>query len=217
MKYRAVIFDLDGTLLDTIDDIAESMNSVLRNHGFPVHSVDRYKIMVGDGLEVLAERALPIEFRDDTTIQACARSMESFYSKNWDRSTKPYPGVATMLQYLQDRDVRMSIFSNKPHEFAVLMVSRLLSEWRFEMVLGARDGVPKKPDPKAAITIARALSIDPSQFLYLGDTNTDMKTAVAAGMVAVGVLWGFRGADELLESGARILLEKPEDIREIIG
>ncbi len=215
MKYRAVIFDLDGTLLDTIDDIAGSMNSVLRSHEFPTHPVDRYKIMVGDGMEMLVRRALPRE-ADDSTLQACVREMETAYSENWDTFTKPYPGVETMLRYLTGRGLRMSVLSNKSHNFAELMVSRLLPEWEFEMVLGARDGVPKKPDPKAALEIAEALSINPSQVLYLGDTNTDMKTAVASGMFAVGVLWGFRDVKELLESGAQMLLEKPENITEVL-
>jgi phosphoglycolate phosphatase len=215
MKYRAVIFDLDGTLLDTIDDIAGSMNSVLRGYEFPTHPVDRYKIMVGDGLEMMVRRALPKEL-DDSTVQACVREMEAVYSENWDTLTKPYPGVETMLRYFKGRGVRMSILSNKPHDFAELMVSKLLPGWEFEMVLGARDGVPKKPDPKAALEIAQALSINPSQFLYLGDTNTDMKTAVASGMFAVGALWGFRDAKELLESGAQMLLEKPENITEVL-
>lgn len=215
MKYRAVIFDLDGTLLDTIDDIAGSMNSVLRSYRYPAHPVDRYKIMVGDGLEMLVRRALPEE-SDDAIVQACVREMEKVYSENWDVVTKPYPGVETMLRYLKGRGLRMSILSNKPHDFAELMVVKLLPGWEFDMVLGARDGVPKKPDPKAALEIAQSLSIDPSQFLYLGDTNTDMRTAVASGMFAVGVLWGFRDAEELLESGAQALLEKPEDITEIL-
>lgn len=215
MKYRAVIFDLDGTLLDTIDDIAGSMNSVLRSYRYPTHPVDRYKIMVGDGLEMLVRRALPEE-SDDAIVQACVREMEKVYSENWNVVTKPYPGVETMLRYLKGRGLRMSILSNKPHDFAELMVAKLLPGWEFDMVLGARDGVPKKPDPKAALEIAQSLSIDPSQFLYLGDTNTDMRTAVASGMFAVGVLWGFRDAEELLGSGAQALLQKPEDITEIL-
>ena len=215
MKYRAVIFDLDGTLLDTIDDIAGSMNSVLGGYGYPTHPVDRYKIMVGDGMEMLVRRSLP-EGSDDATVQACVGEMEAAYSENWDVVTKPYPGVETMLRYLKGRGLRMAILSNKPHDFAELMVAKLLSGWEFDMVLGARDGVPKKPDPIAALEIAQSLSIDPSQFLYLGDTNTDMRTAVASGMLAVGVLWGFRDAEELLESGARVLLQKPEDITDVL-
>ncbi len=216
MNYQAIIFDLDGTLLDTIDDIASSMNAVLDFYGFPMHEVDKYKLMVGDGMEMLVRRALPENHRDDSTVAECSGRMNEIYTQNWHRFTKPYPGIESMLTELGRDSVRMAILSNKPHDFTRMVVSQLLGNWEFEQVLGAREGVPKKPDPSAALEIAQSMSLSTSKFLYCGDTGTDMKTAVGSGMHAVGVLWGFRDAHELTANGARILLKKPEDIFQLL-
>lgn len=216
MNYPAIIFDLDGTLLDTIDDLAFSMNAVLKSYGFPIHEVDKYKLMVGDGMEMLARRAIPANHRDDGTVAECSKRMSEIYAQNWDRSTKPYPGIESMLTDLGRKGVRMAILSNKPHDFTRMVVSQLLGNWEFEQVWGAREGVPKKPDPSAALEIARTMSLSPSTFLYCGDTGTDMKTAVGSGMRAVGVLWGFRDAHELTANGAHMLLKKPQDILQLL-
>jgi phosphoglycolate phosphatase len=216
MKFRAVLFDLDGTLLDTIDDLADSMNSVLEMFGFPKHGIDKYKYFVGDGMDVLVRRALPVFCKDESLIASCVAAMKEEYSSRWADKTRPYDGIPALLDALSASGVRLSILSNKPHESTVEVVSKMLRDWKFEMVVGVRDGIPRKPDPVAAKLIAESLGIAPDEFLYLGDTHTDMKTAVAAGMFPAGALWGFRTADELIEAGARILVRHPADLLDFI-
>jgi len=212
MKFKAVLFDLDGTLLDTINDLADSMNSVLERHGFPTHGVDEYKYFVGDGIDLLVRRALPVSCKDEFLIAGCVAAMKEEYSSRWADSTRPYDGITELLDALNASGVSLSILSNKPHESTMIVVSRMLANWKFEMVIGAMDGVPKKPNPASAISIAERLGIAPGDFLYLGDTHTDMKTAVLAGMFPAGALWGFRTAGELVEAGARILVTHPVDL-----
>lgn len=212
MAYRAVLFDIDGTLLDALEDIASSANRVLGRFGFPQHELEDYKYFVGDGREALALRILPGSHRDATTVAKVLACIDSEYSQHWADTTRPYEGIPELLQALTVRAIKMAVLSNKPDDSAKLMISKLLPHWRFELVLGARLGVPRKPDPTVALEIAEHLNIFPSEFLYLGDTDTDMKTAEAAGMCPIGVLWGFRTADELLASGAKALISNPIDL-----
>ncbi len=216
MAYRAVLFDLDGTLLDTLQDIASSANRVLGHFGFPQHELEAYKYFVGDGREALAVRILPSNHRDATTIAKVVMCIDTEYSQHWADTTRPYEGIPELLQALTVRGIKMAVLSNKPDDSAKLTVSRLLPHWRFELVLGVRPSVPRKPDPAAALEIAERLKIVPSEFLYLGDTDTDMKTAEAAGMCPIGVLWGFRTADELLANGAKALISNPIDLLKIL-
>ncbi len=210
--FATVVFDLDGTLLDTLADLGESMNEALADLGCPGHTLDAYRTMIGDGVLELARRALPPERRDNETIAACVASMRRIYGGRWDRKTKPYAGIPEMLDGITTAAVPVAILSNKPHEFTEAIVERMLSRWRFAAVAGARNGVPRKPDPTAAIKIAEQLSVEPGRCLYLGDTGTDMRTARAAGMFAVGALWGFRDADELKRCGAQALIERPQQV-----
>ena len=216
MTYKAVLFDLDGTLLDTIKDIAASVNIALAQLGFPQHEVEAYKYFVGNGREALAIRALPEDCRDTINVEKLAASIEIEYSTRWAISTLTYPGIPDMLQSLADLGIKMAILSNKPQASTEERVSGLLPQWRFEFVLGARSSIPMKPDPTSALQIARLLSIPPQEFLYLGDTDVDMKTATAAGMYPVGALWGFRTADELLAGGAKALIQKPTDLLQLL-
>jgi len=217
MRYRAVLFDLDGTLLDTIADLADSMNTVLDRFGFPVHGVAAYKYFVGDGVRDLALRALPEGRRDEDMVAKCITAYRQEYGTRWDKKTRPYEGIPELLTALTVRGVKMAVLSNKPDHFTKLTVARLLPDWRFEVVAGEHPPVPKKPDPAAALEIARLLAVPPHEVLYLGDTNTDMKTANAAGMFAVGALWGFRDAGELVAYGAKALVEKPTDVLTLLG
>jgi len=213
---RAVMFDLDGTLLDTIEDLADSMNAVLAGLGVPGHRVDAYKRFVGDGVEMLVRRALPADRADDETIAACATRMKEEYRERWHVKTRPYPGVPETLDGLAEKRVAATVLSNKPEDFTVKCVERFLPGWSFAVVRGAREGVPRKPDPAAAVEIAAGLLIPPAEILYVGDTDTDMRTAVAAGMRPVGALWGFRDADELRASGAATLISSPPDLLELL-
>jgi phosphoglycolate phosphatase len=217
MNYSAVLFDLDGTLLDTLDDLADSTNAALGQLGLPGHPAASFRYFVGDGVENLVRRALPADRADPATIARCAALVREEYGRRWADKTRPYEGIAELLSALAARGTPMAVLSNKPDEFTRLCVERLLGRWRFAVVIGARPDVPRKPDPGGALQIAAQLGLAPGQIAYLGDTNTDMRTAVAAGMFPVGALWGFRTADELTASGARVLIQKPLDLMAIHG
>jgi phosphoglycolate phosphatase len=216
MKHTAVLFDLDGTLLDTLKDIAESVNMALSHLGFASHEIESYKYFIGDGRDILAVRVLPVSHRDVTTVNKLVSYIDDEYSKRWAENTRPYQGIPDLLDKLTSYDIKMAILSNKPHQCTEMMVCRTLSRWRFDIVVGARPSVPKKPNPTAALKIARQLGISPFEFLYLGDSDTDMKTATAAGMKPVGALWGFRKADELLANGAEALIESPSKLLRLL-
>jgi phosphoglycolate phosphatase len=216
MEFKAVIFDMDGTLLDTLADLTDSMNQVLNRFGFPGHAPEAYKYFVGDGMDILVRRALPPEHHNESLIAQCLNAMREEYGRNWDRTTRPYEGIPELLDALTQREILLTILSNKPHDFTQIVAAKLLGQWTFPIILGARPSVPKKPDPTAALEIAETLRLLPDKILYLGDTGTDMKTAVAAGMFPVGALWGFRTASELTTEGARVLIARPQDLLELI-
>lgn len=215
--FKAILFDIDGTLLDTLRDIADAMNSALARLGFPVHDLEKYKYFVGDGMENLVRRTLPEPARSDPRqVSGCLEILLGNYDRNRNAKTHPYPGIPELLDALSARGLKMAVLSNKPHNFAVKTVEEFLPAWRFEVIFGERASVPRKPDPCAAIEIAGALAIEPADFLYLGDTATDMKTANGAGMFAVGALWGFRDAAELAASGAAKLISKPLELLQLL-
>ncbi len=216
MRYRAVIFDLDGTLLDTLEDLAGAGNRVLRRAGLPEHPVGAYRYFVGEGLTALISRILPEELRDRGRVERFAREFREEYGRTWRVNTCLYEGIAPLLDKLAHRQVSLNVLSNKPHDFTLLCVREFLSAWNFEVVAGRQEGVPRKPDPAGALAIARALGREPSEILYLGDTATDMRTAVAARMFAVGALWGFREAEELRENGAAKLVKHPLEVATLL-
>lgn len=212
MRFRAVLFDLDGTLLDSLADIADACNRTLAARGFPEHPRDAYRYFVGDGVRQLMVRALPPEARSAPVVAECMAAYAADYARSWNATTHPYPGVVELLEALRARGLQLAVLSNKPHAFTVDCVAELLAGQRFELVLGASERFPHKPDPRSALHVARTLALPPESFLYLGDTATDMQTAVAAGMFPLGALWGFRNADELVSAGAQALLASPGDL-----
>ena len=212
MIVKAILFDLDGTLLDTLDDIADSANSTLVRYGLPTHSVDAYRFFIGDGVNMLISRALPHEKRESDIIAKCIQGFRENYSRNWNIKTRPYDGVPELLDALAAMQIKMTILSNKPDDFTKLCVRELLPNHHFEMIIGQHDAIPMKPNPVGAIQIANNLEIAPSQFLYLGDSAIDMDTAVRAGMFPVGALWGFRPLEELQEHGAEAVIQRPVDL-----
>jgi phosphoglycolate phosphatase len=214
MKYRAVLFDLDGTLLDTLADLAGAVNRGLARLGLPQHKVEAFKYFVGDGREVMASRALPPSRRDAGTLLQLVDFINLDYALHWRDTTCLYPGISLLLDELVRRAIKMAILSNKPQDFTRDMAAGLLGAWHFEMVCGSLPSVPNKPDCTRALDIARSMEIPPAEFMYLGDSDIDMQTAVRAGMLPVGVLWGFRTAEELRAGGARLLIEKPADLLE---
>jgi phosphoglycolate phosphatase len=216
MRFKAILFDLDGTLLDTLEDLGNAANRVLGKYDFPTHPLDTYRYFVGDGATVLMKRALPENKRDDDTVGACVRTFREDYGKGWNVKTRPYDGVTEMLDALTASGLKMAVLSNKPDEFTKRCVTEFLPKWNFDMVLGQSNLMPLKPDPKGALEIAKCLNIIPSHFIYLGDTAIDMKTATAAGMYPVGALWGFRTEKELLENGAQALIKRPQEILNLL-
>ena len=212
MTYKAVIFDLDGTLLDTLDDLADAGNRVLAAEGLPVHPVPEYRYFVGDGMQALVRRILPRHLRSPEQIERLILAFREDYGRNWQVKTRAYQGIGEMLTAVQDRGLSLNVLSNKPHDFTRLCVSEFFRHWEFDHVLGLRPGSHRKPDPAGALEIAGRLGIPAADFLYLGDTATDMKTAAAAGMYPVGALWGFRSAAELKEAGARRLIAEPSEL-----
>jgi phosphoglycolate phosphatase len=216
-RYQAVLFDLDGTLLDTLEDLATAANRALAGRSLPGHPQSAYRHFVGDGLRSLVERILPEPQRGAEEVQATMAAFEQEYARNWNERTAPYPGIAPMLDRLTEAGLRLAILSNKPDEFTRLCVERLLPNWTFAPLFGQRPGMPKKPDPTAALAIAMHLRLDPTAVLYVGDTATDMRTAQAAGMDSVGVLWGFRSGEELRQAGARWLIAEPDELLSILA
>jgi phosphoglycolate phosphatase len=208
---KAILFDLDGTLLDTLRDIVNSCNAALARYGYPAHPADAYKHFIGDGVDNLIMRALPESEGAPGIVSEVAALYREEYHRRWSETTRVYDGVPELLDELSDRRLHMAVLSNKPHDFTCLCVERFLSRWKFAAVLGASKNFPPKPDPASAWHIASTINVAPEEFACLGDTATDMRTAVSARMCPVGVLWGFRSEAELRESGAKQTLAHPLD------
>ena len=207
--FEAVLFDLDGTLIDSLADLAAAVNQALEKAGFAPHPVDAYRLMVGDGAPVLVQRALPPSARDPQAIHRLCDAFETYYADHYTDHSRPYEGIVELLDALADKGLATAVLSNKPHAATLRCVSTLLPGHRFAAVLGAREGVARKPDPAGALEAAALLGIAPERFVYLGDSGLDMQTATAAGMLAVGALWGFRGEAELRDAGAHLLVRHP--------
>ena len=212
MKYRAILFDLDGTLLNTLQDVADAVNKGLVSLSFPQHTLETYKTLIGEGRDVLVRRALPVDHRDDETALKLLNMVNAEYQIHWADNTRPYPGIPELLDALTAKRIKIAVLSNKADDLTNLCVTKLLSQWRFTLVAGAKPSVPNKPDPTAALQIAKQLDISPVEFLYLGDSDIDMKTANGAGMYAIGAGWGFRSEQELLGAGAKAVIRHPGEL-----
>jgi len=207
---RAVLFDLDGTLADTLADLANAVNWALQQVGCPPCPVDSYRYKVGDGAREMCERALPADKRKLT--DQILRLMRQRYDQHCFDLTRLYPGIAEFVATLTQRHLKLAVLSNKPDDFTKRVVAHYFNPSPFAIVRGQLPNVPLKPDPTAALQIAQTLGIPPAYWFYLGDTNTDMNTARAAGMHPIGVLWGFRDRAELIESGAEHVIAKPLEL-----
>ncbi len=213
-RFHAILFDLDGTLADTLGDLANAVNHALATLGLPTHPRDSYRQMVGDGARTLIERALPPA--QHNLAEKALALMRAHYDEHCFDETTLYPGITELIAELRTRGHLLAVCSNKPDVFTKRMVTRYFPTAPFDMVLGHQPPVPLKPHPAAPLEIASSLGVRPSDWLYLGDTNTDMRTATAAGMFPVGVLWGFRERAELIESGARELLAHPRELLRLL-
>lgn len=212
---KTIIFDLDGTLIDSLEDIAVCMNKVLEELNLPIHKIDDYKYFVGSGVDVLVNNALK-----DSSQEIKNEVLEKFkkeYDKQLHAKTKPYAGIYELLDELKKLDYNLAVLSNKPHDFTVAYINYLFKDYNFKEVHGQKKEVPRKPDPIGAINIAKALNIPCSEIFFVGDTMVDMQTAKSANMKAIGVLWGFRDEEELLTNGADFIVKHPLDILQVIN
>jgi phosphoglycolate phosphatase len=216
MAFKAVVFDLDGTLLDTLADIGEAVNTALASLGLPQHPISAYRYFVGEGIDVLAQRVLPDNRKSEADVAACLAAINREYGAGLLVRTKPFDGITDVLAALRQKKILLAVASNKPHELALRSVAANFASGLFSAVLGERKGIPAKPDPAIALEAASLLSVNAEQCLYVGDSGIDMKTAVNAGMYPVGVLWGFRTADELCAAGAKVLIKKPAEILALV-
>jgi len=215
MTYEAIVFDLDGTLVDSLEEIASCCNHVLKKFGFKGHALDSYRIFVGDGAAALMRRALP-EGSPEDTVRMCYNNFIELYRERCCEMAVLYQGIPELLNRLTVLGIKMAILSNKAQVLTEKTADLLLASWNFEAVCGQRNNIPRKPDPTGALEIAELLNISPSFFIYLGDTAVDMKTSIAAGMYPVAALWGFRDKKELRENGAKLLIDNPLDILDLL-
>lgn len=216
---RLVIFDLDGTLLDTVEDLGRAVNYVLEQRGLPQHTMDEYRYFVGNGVRLLVERALTASLGahpDATQVESVLTDFLAYYMEHKSDHTKPYPGIGEVINSLTSRGIKVAVASNKFIDGTRGLVARFFPSVNFASVLGQREGVPVKPDPQIVYDILAEASVKAADALYVGDTNIDMRTAAAAGVESVGVEWGFRTKEELVLAGAVHMVSEPQEILKLI-
>jgi phosphoglycolate phosphatase len=215
MNHLSIIFDLDGTLLDTLCDIAETANAVLARHGLPVHTKQEYKHFVGDGLRALMETITP-QGANETTINNYCQMFMQLYADTWTNNCRPYDGIDDMLAAIKKKGLGMAVLSNKPHAFTKLFVDRYFPQKTFTSVYGQREGIAKKPDPAAALEIAKEQGAIPEKIFFVGDTPIDIRTGKASGMMTVAVTWGFRSIHELQKESPDIIINRPMELLQYV-
>lgn len=212
---RALIFDLDGTLVNSLVDLADSANAVLAAAGYPIHPADAYRHFVGSGLERLMRRALPggeSAPHDAATLDPLLAAMRATYDARWHEKSRPYPGISELLAALTHLNFPLAVLSNKPDPWTQAFVSHFFPSTPFAVVRGALPGIPHKPDPASALDVAARLGVEPRHCLFVGDSNVDVRTGLNAGMAVAGVTWGFRDEAELRAAGATWLVHAPQDL-----
>ena len=209
---KIIVFDLDGTLLNSLEDLADSANWVLEQHGFPTHPVDAYRYFVGDGVRKLIERILPQEERTDARIEQCRQEFVAYYKVHMEDKTSVYEGITELLAELKNRGLKIAVATNKVHVAVAPLMAKYFPNIRFDAMIGQREGVPVKPAPQIMFDILKETGCEPSEALHVGDTATDMQLAHNAGVTPVGVLWGYRPLEELREAGAKFIIEKPQEL-----
>lgn len=212
---KGCIFDMDGTTVNTIDSIAYFANNALKAYNLPSIEAERYKIMVGSGARVLLERMFEFLNADKTHFEEVYKLYNESYDNDFLYLTKPYDKIPELLKSLKEKGIKTAILSNKPHQTALKVSDALFGSEIVDICYGGRDGIALKPDPEAAIMLLDELGIKKEECLYIGDTSVDMQTAKNAGLTAIGVLWGFRGREELENSGADYIVQSPDDILNI--
>ena len=218
MKYRAAIFDMDGTLIDSLEDLADAVNEMLEHYGFPTHPLEPYRYYVGNGARKLIERTVPKDrLTDKNFVDEALKYYDACYQRRLTVKTKPYDGIIEMLQRLKALNIPRGVVTNKQDFAAQEIATKLFPSGMFDSVIGDREGLPRKPDPTKALKIASDFGVEPSEVAYFGDTSVDIQTAINAGFLAVGVTWGFRPRSELVDSGAQIIVDSPKEILDLIN
>ena len=215
MDIEGIIFDLDGTLVHTIEDIGDAANVMLKQHGFPEHSTSDYLKWVGNGAAKFIEDALGSHITTGQ-LQDYVTEYKEIYSRNLHHKSRVYDGIPQMLDELTDRGVKLSILSNKPHSLTERVTEYYLSDWDFNPVLGQREHVPRKPDPAAALEIAGIMNIVVDRILFVGDSLGDINTALAAGMVPVGVTWGYGSLESAAQNG-QSFIQQPQELLALLS
>ncbi|MGL4293097.1 MAG: HAD family hydrolase [Bacteroidales bacterium] len=213
---KLVIFDLDGTLLNTIDDLAVSTNYALTKHGFPEHPISAYNFFVGNGIRKLVERALPENKRDDATVKTVLKDFVSYYDKHSTVLTRPYDGIKELMVELTQSGISMAVASNKYQAATEELVEKYFGEFEFVEVLGQRDGIAPKPDPVIVEDILEKTNVEKEAVLFVGDSGVDMQTAINAEVSSVAVSWGFRPIAELNEFSPDFMIDSPKELLSII-
>ena len=215
MSQKAVIFDLDGTLIDSLEDLANSVNQTLSEFGFDTHEINAYKYFIGDGVKVLLKRATNNEVTEQT-IEKLHQRFKVIYKKEIDSKTKVYEGIYELLTKLEKKDFPKAILSNKPHNFTLDCMNKFFNDYSFVNISGQKDTIAKKPDAQAALLIANEFKKDVKDIYFVGDTKIDIQTAKNAGMIAIGVLWGFRDEKELKDNGADFIVSNTDELYNIL-
>lgn len=209
---KLIVFDLDGTLINSLEDLADSANHVLVQHGFPTHPVDAYRYFVGDGVRKLIERILPPEQRTNAQIEQCKSEFVEYYKIHMEDKTSVYEGITELLKALKARGLKIAVATNKVHIAVAPLMEKYFPGIRFDSMIGQREGIPVKPAPQIMYDILKETGCQPSEALHVGDTATDMQLAHSAGVTPVGVLWGYRPLEELREAGAKFIISRPEEL-----
>jgi phosphoglycolate phosphatase len=217
MKYKAIIFDLDGTLIDSLHDIADALNNVLKSNGYQTHKAHEVKNFIGEGVKLLVERSLPANQQTESVIHNLLTQYRAEYHKLCCNKTVLYKGIPELLDHLSRHNYSLNVLSNKPDEFTQVICQHYLSPWKFEEIAGQKEGVPRKPDPSAVLAMACRLLFDPSEILYVGDSAVDIQTAHNAQMTAVAVTWGFRTRDEMAPYNPHFFINHPHELLAILG
>ena len=207
--YRAAIFDMDGTLVDTLADLQDSVNEMLAHYNLPLRTLDEVRRFVGNGARKLMLRSLP---EGCSFVDEALKFYNDCYARNCLKKVKPYDGIMEFLAALEAKKIPLAICTNKQHFAAVAIAEKILAPIKFSYVSGDEPNSPRKPDPTRALAAAEKFSVAPEDVAYFGDTAVDMETAKNAGFLAVGVTWGFRPRSELVESGAKIIVDRPQEI-----
>ena len=212
---KAVLFDLDGTLADSLIDLADGVNHAISQFGFPTHDVEAFKYFVGDGIPKMIERALPESNRNTDTVNKIKDIFLPYYAIHYADNTYAYSGMPELVNTLKARGFIVAVVTNKEQNMANEVVTSLYGDV-FDLIFGKRDGIPAKPDPTAALMAMEELNVTPEECIFIGDSSMDVATAVNSGAVPVGELWGFRKEDELLANGAKYIISRPQELLDII-